>query len=895
MKEIKPPRLADKLFEWYCGNAAIEDLHGDMEEAFYADLEKMSVAKAKRRYWKQTISLILSYAIKKRKQKSAYPSTSYPLLRYNMISHYVKVAGRNMLKNKAFSAINILGLSVGITCCVLLTLFIQDELSYDARFADADRIYRVTTQMVNFNGRISNLQRCSPPIGPAMREEFPEIEAQTRVVKDLSTEAQLIKYKEKSFYEKRGYQVDSTFFELFPYDLKEGDAKTALRHPRSIVVSEDFAIKLFGNKSALNELVSVPTNDDSALFKVTGVIKKSKFKSHLDADFYLSGLESALKFFDTWASANFVFSYVKLKEGANAQNLIAKLPDWIKRHGEEENRAMGRKKILGLQPLLEAHLHSKHFDNDIELGESGSITYIYFTAAIGILILVLASINFINLTTAKASQRAGEIGIRKAIGAQRANLFLQFIGESMGIAFVSMLISFLLIYLILPYFNLLVQKDLEITSRNLWFVARVLFGFALITGFIAGIYPSLVLSSFDAVRILKDKQLRLGSSNTLRKGLIAFQFAISIILISSILIVQNQLHYIQNKPLGFDAMHKIMVPLRTNEATGKYVEFKNAIQNIPGVEVVSASSNSPSTPPVNDWNFYPSDKNQDDAVAHYIVMVDENYFKLMSIPSIAGRDFSFPSDGIVTSDQPRKVLVNRASLNKMGIDMKNALGTQLIFAKDIAKFEIVGVIEDFHQFSLHKQISPIIFYASADSGVFRQAIIAVNREYSETTLSKIKETWNKLIPDTPFESEQLNDTVMRQYEKDQRTSRIITWSTVLAMVISCLGLYGLSIFIAEKRTKEIGIRKVMGATTGRIVALLSGEFLKVVLIAFVIGAPVSYFIAQEWLKTFAYQVDLGFGSFFLAGVLSMLIALLAVGFESFKAARTNPVNSLKVE
>lgn len=895
MKEVKPPRLADKLFGWYCGNAAIEDLHGDLEESFYADLEKMSVAKAKRKYWRQTLLLIFSYAIKKRKQKSAYPSTSYPLMHYNMIGHYIKVAGRNMLKNKTFSAINVLGLSIGITCCVLLTLFIQDELSYDSRFADADRIYRITTQMINTNGRVSNLQRCSPPISPTMATEFPEIEAQTRIVKDLSTEAQLIKYKEKSFYEKRGYQVDSTFFELFPYELKEGDPRTALSQKWSIVLSEDLAVKLFGDKSALNELVSVPTNNDSGLFKVTGVMKRSEFKSHLDADFYLSGLEDALKFFDTWASANFVFSYVKLKEGTSAENLVAKLPDLIKRHGEEENRAMGRKKILGLQPLLEAHLHSKHFDNDIELGQSGSITYIYLTAAIGILILVLASINFINLTTAKATQRASEIGIRKAIGAQRLNLFIQFIGESMGIAFVSMVISFMLIYLILPYFNLLVQKDLEITSQNVWFVAQALFGFALITGFVAGIYPSLVLSSFDAVRILKDKQLRLGSSNILRKGLIAFQFAISIILISSILVIQNQLRYIQSKPLGFDAMHKIMVPLRTSEATGKYVQFKNAIQNIPGVEAVSASSNSPSTPPVNDWNFYPSDKNQDDAVAHYIVMVDENYFKLMAIPSVAGRDFTFPSDGIVSPDQPRKVLVNRSSLNKMGIDMKNALGTQLIFAKDIAKFEIVGVIEDFHQFSLHKQISPIVFYASADSGVFRQAIIAVNPEYSETTLAKIKETWNKLIPDTPFESEPLNDTVMRQYETDQRVSRIITWSTVLAMVISCLGLYGLSIFIAEKRTKEIGIRKVMGATTGRIVTLLSSEFLKVVLIAFVIGAPVSYFIAQEWLKTFAYQMDIGVGSFLLAGVMSLLIAMMAVAFESYKAARANPVNSLKVE
>jgi|GEM_PF-137140 putative ABC transport system permease protein len=883
---IKPPRLADRLFEWYCDNAAIEDLHGDMEELFYSNLEKMPLARAKRKYWQQTISLIFSYAIKKRKRQSAYPPTSYPFSHYHMMGHYIKVAVRNMLKNKIFSAINVLGLSIAITCCAMLTLFIQDELAYDRRFNDADRIYRITTQMIATNGRESHLQRCSPPIGPAMAAEFPEIELQTRVVKDLSTEAQLIKYKEKSFYEKRGYQVDSTFFQMFPYEFIEGNRRTALKQPWSMVISEELAAKLFDGQPALDQLVAVPTNNDSGLYKITGVIKSSKLKSHLDADFYLSGLEQALQPFTTWATGNFVFTYLKVKEGFSADALLLKFPGLMSRHGEEENRAMGRKKILGLQPLSDAHLYSRHFDNDIELGTSGSITYVHLTAAIGLLILILASINFINLTTARASQRAGEIGIRKAIGAQRINLFLQFIGESMGIALLSMTISFVMIYWLLPYFSVLVQKDIEITSENVLFVTGVLFAFAFITGFVAGIYPSLVLSLYEPVKILKDKQLRLGSSEVIRKGLIAFQFVISIMLISGILIIHDQLEFIQSKPLGFDAMHKIMVPLRTNEATGKYVQFKNAIASIPGVEAVTAASNSPSTPPVNDWNFYPAGKNADDAVAHYIVMVDEKYFKLMSIPSAAGRDFSFPADGGLNSPgESRKVIVNRASLQKMGIDLSTAVGTQLLFANNTAKFEIVGVIEDFHQFSLHKSISPIIFYASADSGVFRQTIIALNPEYSERTLSKIKETWVKLIPDTPFESEPLSASVQRQYENDKRVSFIITCSTVLAIVISCLGLYGLSIFIAEKRTKEIGIRKVMGASTPGIVALLSGEFLKILLIAFIIGAPVSYFLAKEWLSNFAYRMNLGIGSFLMAGLISLLIAMAAIAFESFSAAR----------
>ncbi len=813
-----------------------------------------------------------------------------------MIRHYVKIAVRNLVKNKAFSMINILGLSIAISCCVLLTLFIRDELSYDRHFNDADRIYRLTTTLKTTNGQISVLQRSSPPIGPALLAEYPELESVTRVVKDLSSIEQLLKYKDQFFFEKRGYKVDSNFFEIFPYEFIKGNPAKALKQPWSLVLSEELAHKIFGNKPALDELILMPANSDTGVFKVTGVIKRTHLKSHLDADFYMSGLEDELQPYTTWASSNFVFTYLKVKNGANVQNLMAKFPALMLRKGEKENQAMGRKKILGLQPLLEAHLYSKHFQNDIELGTPGSITYIYITAAIGLLILALASINFINLTTAKASQRASEIGLRKAIGAHRMNLFLQFIGESMGTALIAMAVSILLIYFALPYFNILVQKDIEITLQNFPFVIEVLLAFALITGFVAGIYPSIVLSSYETVHLLKDKKLRLGSSNLMRKGMIAFQFSISVILISCIIIIQQQLHFIQTRPLGFDSLNKIMLPLRTSEATNRYLQFKNEIRNIPGVAEVTACSNSPSTPPVNDWNFYPAGKNENDAVAHYIIYVDEDYFKLMSIPMVGGRDFSFPGDAVNGSTtQTRRVIVNRTSLLKMGIDPTKALGTKVFFATSNTTDEIVGIVEDFHQFSLHKAISPLIFYASKDTGVFHQSIIALNAEYSESTISKIRQAWTKLIPDTPFEYEPLYDSVQRQYENDRRVSTIIAYSTILAIIISCMGLYGLSIFITENRTKEIGIRKVLGSTVGGIVALLSREFLQILLFSFLIGAPISYFVAQEWLKNFAYQINPGPGSFLVAGAISFIVVIVAVSYESYKAAKTNPVNSLKSE
>ncbi len=893
---IHPPKLADRLFEWSCENASIEDLHGDVEELFYADLKEMQAWKAKAKYWQRIISLMLSYSVKKRKKKSSFSTYSNSSNNYTMISHFIKIAFRNLVKNKAFSVINILGLSIAISCCVLLTLFIKDELSYDRHFSHAERIYRLTTMLKTTNGQTSILQRSSPPIGPALLAEYPEIESVTRVVKDLSTAEQLLKYKDQFFYEKRGYKVDSNFFEMFPYEFVEGNSAKALKQPWSIVLSEELAHKIFGNKSALDELISMPTNSDTGVFKVTGVVKRTNLKSHLDADFYMSGLEDELQFYTTWATSNFVFTYLKVKNGTNAQNLIAKFPALMLRKGEKENQAMGRKKILGLQPLLEAHLYSKHFQNDIELGTSGSITYVYITAAIGFLILLLASINFINLTTAKASQRAGEIGIRKAIGAQRMNLFLQFIGESLGIALTSMVVSFLLIYLALPYFNTMVQKDLEINTQNFMFVGEALLAFALITGLVAGAYPSFKLSSLDTVRILKDKKLRLGSSNWIRKGLTAFQFSISIILISSIIIIQQQLHFVQTRPLGFDSLNKVMLPLRTSEATNRYLQFKNEIKNIPGVAQVTACSNSPSTPAVNDWNFYPAGKSENDGVSHYIVYVDEDYFKLMSIPTVEGRDFSFPGDAINGSTpQGRRVIVNRSSLLKMGIDPAKAIGTKVLFATSNTADEIVGVVEDFHQFSLHKPISPMIFYASKDTGVFHQSIIALNAEYNASTIGKIKLAWKKLMPDTPFEYELLSESIQRQYENDQRISTVIAFSTFLAIVISCLGLYGLSIFIAENRTKEISIRKVLGSTVIGIVTLLSKEFLQILLLSFLIAVPISYFVAYEWLKNFACQITLGPGSFLVAGAISFAIVMIVISYESFKAARVNPANSLKSE
>jgi len=880
-----PPPLAQRLLKRLLRTELAEEVLGDLDEKFLADVKLKSTFKAKLSYWVQTINYLRPFALRKQKQSHN---------RFDMFRNYFRVGVRSMLRNKTFSAINVSGLAIGIACCVLLALFIQDELSFEKHFADHNRIYRLTTTLKSATNE-SVLQRASPVIGPTMLREFPELENIARVVKDLSAPQQILTHHDRAFAQSRAYQVDSTFFEIFPYEFKVGNPYTALKEPGSVVLSEELAYKIFGDKPALNELLGIPTFSDSALLRVTGVIKQTQNQSHLDADFYFSGLEQTLEPITTWATGNFVFTYVKLKPDADVNNLLDKFPGLMAKYGDEENRAMGRQKILGLQALHDVHLRSSHLDNQFELGTRGSITYVYLAAAIGLLILLLAAINFINLTTAKASQRAREIGVRKTVGAHRSNLIAQFMGESVGIAVLAMLIACALVYLSLPQFNQLVQKNLFIGNHNLFFLIKSLLAITLVTGFIAGAYPALFISSFDAVKVLKHKHLQLGSSHILRKGLIAFQFSISVILVSGILIVQHQLHYIQNKPLGFDVADKVMLPLRTAEASTQYARLRETVKDLAGVKAVTASSNSPSTPPISDWSFYPTGKTEADAINHYIVSVDENYFEMLSIQQLAGRDFVFPADGQRASNVPQKAIVNQTSLKKMGVAFDQAIGTQLKFANSESLFEIIGVVEDFHQFSLHKEITPMIFLASTDSSAFRQMVVAIDKQNAEDTVTKIQTAWKELVPDTPFEKEMLSESVGRQYESDRNMSALVFGSTLLAIIISCLGLYGLSVFLAEKRVKEIGIRKVMGASVKQILIMLTTEYLKTLAIALAIGIPVSYYLMQQWLQNFAYRDNPGVWLFLLAAGLCIAVSLLTVLYESLKAALANPVNSIKVE
>jgi putative ABC transport system permease protein len=816
-----------------------------------------------------------------------------------MLKNYLTIAIRHLLKNKTFSIINILGLSTGIACCLLLSLYIQDEFSYEKQFKDYDRVYRMYTTFTK-DGVPESFPRTSPPIAIDLIDELPEIETATRVVSPPEVEVHIIHYGDKVFYEKRGVLVDSTFLQVFPYTLKEGDPGTALDAPATVLLSEKLATKIFNDKSALDEVLIINSGRASDTFRIAGVIKATSSHSHVDADFYLSmnsdGWGKWIAQQRTWAWNNFVGSYVKLKSGTSAQQVDSKFPQLIEKHAGKDLKQAGLKKELHLQPLKDIRLYSD-FSNQFGDTGSGGIIYVYILGSIGIFILMLACINFMNLTTAKATQRAGEVGVRKSMGANRSTLIGQFLGESMTIVFASLIISLAMVTVVLPYINNVTEKELAINATNIGFISVSLLVIGLVTGLLAGSYPAFFLSAFEPANVLKNKNLNGDGSSWLRKCLVVCQFIIAITLISSIIIIQQQLQYIKDKPLGFRKDHVIMIPLHTEEASNQVVTLRNEFKQITGVREVSATTSLPSTPIFRDFALYAQGSTADKGVLHRVIHVDEAYFAVLDIKLKAGRDFIAEKDTFSYSKPDNRIIVNEACLKIFNIDINTAIGSVLLseYEGKVRKHEIIGVVEDFHQFSLHQPILPMLFVIPAGRNHYNYLTASVDGHHYTSTLSNMKSAWDKVVKDAPFDSSLLTDSIKKQYESDTKISLLLTWSTVLAILICCLGLYGLSIYVAERKVKEIGIRKVLGASVFNIVRMLSIDFIKLVFIAFIIAVPLGYYIMDRWLENFAFKIELGYTIFILAGVFSFLIAWLTISFESIRAAVNNPVKALKNE
>lgn len=807
-----------------------------------------------------------------------------------MFNNYLKIALRNLLRNKAYSAINIFGLALGVACCLLLTLYILDEISYDKHHERAEDIYRIDSEFQSDRG-LDKLRTASPPLAMTMKEEIPEVESAVRVLNPPGVAQSLIRYQDNLFYETDGFIADSTLFEVFSYELKEGNPKKALTLGNSVVLSGELSQKLFGREAALDKSITISMGGTPREYKVTGVFTE-KGKSIIKANFFTSmtsegwGEWIRTEGAKQWAGNNFVPSYLKLVPGHNVADVEKKMNEVLQKHGAEAMKALGLHKTLSIEPVKDIYLKS-------DVGQSPRITYIYVVASIAVFILLIACINFMNLSTAKATKRAGEIGIRKTMGAYRSSLIQQILGEAMVIVVFSIVVSIILVQVALPYFNQLTDKTISFNSENFIYILTASVILVVVTGIVAGSYPAFYLSSFQPAQVLKGK-LNLGNSaGSLRQALVVFQFMIAIALVCGIFIISRQLNFMQEKNLGFDYRAKIVLPLRTDEARNKYDALKKEIENNNNIKAVSGSTYVPGSTIWSDMMFYADGGNMDKAVDIRRNTIDRGYMEMLDMKLLAGRTFTDNRQ----MDSKAKLILNRTSASKLGFTPEKMVGQNVHYDWEGKKydFEVIGVMEDFHQNSLHEEIKSTLFEMADSTKRYDFMIASVSTGNFEQTVNAIETIWKSVISDTPFEYSFLDENIQKQYDEDRRIAKIITSFGMIAMVICSLGLYGLSSYMAESRFKEIGIRKVMGANVSQIVAMMSTEFVRLVLIAFVIAVPVAWYGMDKWLESFAYRIPIEWLVFAWAGIVAISIALITVSFESIKVAMGNPVKALRNE
>ncbi|MEP6927756.1 MAG: FtsX-like permease family protein [Ginsengibacter sp.] len=809
-----------------------------------------------------------------------------------MLKNYFKTTFRNLWKNKTYSFINIIGLAVGTLCCLYILLYVEDQYSFDKHHTNASDIYRITTSL-SLPGDKHNNASSSPPIAPAMKNDFPEVKQFARVITTAFSGAkqQLLHYKEKSFYEKDAVFVDSTFFDVFTYHFTNGNATNVLKEPYSIVLLKPTAIKLFGNDDPVNKIIEINSSFGKHDFKVTGVVDESLGRSHIHANMFMTmnsgGIGEYVLQNQQWAGNNFANEYIKLGPGSDVASLEKKLPAFLNKYGAQQLKELGMRKQLHLQPVTSIHTTSGY---ENEMGKPVGTSFLYLLLLIAALIQIIACINFMNLSTARASKRAKEVGVRKVIGAGKKDLIKQFLGESFLLSFIGVMIALPLLLLVLPYLNQITQTDIHLSffaDYRLWLILASLI---VITGLVAGSYPAFYLSAFQAIKVIKGNFTNHTSAAGIRRSLVVFQFVLSIVLIAGIIIIYNQLHYINNKDLGFDKNQRLVFSFYTEEAKNKMPSFINDMRQMADINTVSESNNYLSQFVPQDHGVYLAGGNEATATDAQNISTDEYFIKANGIKLISGRDFRLYDSG--------RVLINETLMKRLGLNSQNAAGTRLYshFAPDPETYvEVAGVMKDFNYNSLHNDVKPFMLVYDPKSRDVNNITAAANSKNYKELLGKLETIWHKDFPGTPFEYAFLEDEVQKQYETEITLAKIINSFTLIAILISCLGLFGLAAFSAEQRNKEIGIRKVLGASVTGIVQLLSKDFLKLVLVAIIIATPIAWWAMNKWLEAFAYRITITWWMFAIAGLVAIFIALFTVSFQAIKAAIVNPVKSLRSE
>jgi putative ABC transport system permease protein len=899
-RQAKPPGWMHGLLAFLHPTNTLEEVEGDLDELYGYWYRKSGRWSANVQYFVNVLS-VLPPLVRRRRQENQYETPS--ILHAAMIRDYIKIAFRNLTKYKANSAINIIGLTFGLTCFFLISLYLFDEWTFDAFHENADRIYRVTEQKTSENGRQSHVASVGYQIGKYAQTELPEVEKVVRViglgrVNVSDTTKRNVLLRDVTL-------AEQSFFQVFDYRLVAGDRSTVLRQPFTAVVTRQMALNLFGTENAVGRIVV--TDGFDTPFTVTGVCEEVPRNSSFQFDILFS--ESTIhgdKWYkeqsgNDWSSNSFV-TYLLLKTNAPGKDIAAKIRNAVAAHLPAGEKAG----LFFLQPIRDIHFYSENIDNSVErnsrTGRMGDVTYAYVFAVISVFVLLIACVNYINLTTARASRRAKEIGVRKVAGAARGSLTIQFLMESLVITFIALLAALLAVQLALPGFNEFTEKALALNFASDYRIWLIVVLAALFTGLLSGSYPALLLSRFQPLLLIKGGTVAPGSSKPqLRQGLVIFQFTLSVVMIVATLVVYLQMRFIRTKNLGFNKDQLVVIDINSGTVRKNFGTIKAEYSKLAGVSQVSVSTRVPG-----EWKnlaqvevHTPGRSDGTNPTMTYLG-ADEDFLKTFDIKLLAGRNFgsNAPADSSA-------VLINERAAKELGIDTpagqwidipKKGSNGNLLPLDKLLKVRVVGIVKDFNFRSLREPIAPLVIgYRANPIQYIDYFTVRLSGKDAQETVGQMKYILQKVDPADLFEYHYLDQQLALFYREDT-TRQSIFISMVLATVfIAGLGLFGLSAFTVEQRAKEIGVRKVLGASAGNIVALLSKDFLKPVLIGILLATPLGWYAMHRWLQDFAYKIDVEWWMFVLAGSVAIGIAMLTVSFQSVRAALMNPVKTLRSE
>jgi putative ABC transport system permease protein len=869
LPEIQPPGLFLRFFRWYCNPAIAEDIEGDLREMFARDVTGGSTAKARLQFSMRVLRLFRPGIVRNFGHQSSFNNPS-PMFR-----NYFITSMRSLMRNKGFSAINIVGLAVGFATFSLISFYVYNELSFDRYHKNADRIFRIVENLRTEN-EILFQSTSSPPMGPRFLKDFPEVENYVR----FQQWNLLAQRNDISAYEPNSFIADSNVFDVFSFKLLKGDRKTALREPFSIVLTESMAKKYFGNEDPLGQGLKMDYDN----YKVTGVMEDVPENSH----FRFSNLIS----FSTWSRNNKrgedngwfwngFHTYLLLRDAESADKVRAKMQDFLTRNIEKGGMYY---EDLPLQPLASIYMAPPR---SWENGTRGSMNNIYILSTIAMFILLIACFNYINLATARASRRLKEVGLRKSLGALRRMLVAQFLGESLIVTFIASLLAALLAWIALPFFRTLVESPLSFSILpNTWMVVGAALALIVFVGVLAGAYPSFIISKFQPLQIFRPSARGLFGHHNLRKALVGTQFVISIMLVAGTMLVYDQLDVVRNQSLGFNKDGILVVATNGDTAIVKYLDaVKNELKMVAGVTHVAGSR---TVPGQSTTNLYTEIEMKDGKMSPTNInynFVDHDFLATYDIKMLVGRYFRRD----VKADDTTAFLINETAMKDFGWNAEEAVGKKVII--DGYHGRIIGVVKDFHYRSLHTKVEPLMLALTTYVG---RLSIRIEGDIP-ATIARVQAKWNELIPYLPFDYSFLDVDFDRQYKADEQLGKVAGVFTGLAMFIGCLGLLGLTSFVVERRTKEIGIRKVLGASLASVVLLITREFIWLIAIALLVATPLTWYLIKQWEQNFTLQAVINPLRFVMAGVLVFLVAWFTISFLSLRAASANPTKALRTE